>query len=238
VTVTCRNLSRYLGIAPFESEAMSRVDEIGVANGLAWTESGGEVLSLEANLTRGQGLVLTGQLGDVMKESAQAALSYVRSILRDLEVDEGTLHRSEVHVHVPAGATPKDGPSAGVTMATALVSLATQIPVRGDVAMTGEITLRGHVLPVGGVREKALAALRAGIDTIILPERCMAEVAEIPRELKRKIKFIPVKNMREVLEASLAEPLSWRSERAARRSPIGPIAGAASARSKRNSPER
>ncbi len=232
VTISRRNLSRYLGVAPFQNDEANRVDEVGVANGLAWTESGGEVLSLEANLSRGKGLVLTGQLGDVMKESAQAALSYARSILRDLNVDEGLLHRSEVHVHVPAGATPKDGPSAGVTMATALVSLATQIPVRGDVAMTGEITLRGHVLPVGGVREKALAASRSGIEKMILPERCMAEVAEIPRELKRKIEFIPVRNMREILDAALTEPLSWRRDRTASNAPMGSAAGAASARSK------
>ena len=142
---------------------------MGVANGLAWTETGGEVLRVEVADTGGRGLVLTGQLGDVMKESGQAALTFARWRLAQLGIDEGPLARRQIHVHVPAGAIPKDGPSAGVTIATALVSLATGIPVRHDVAMTGEVTLRGRVLPVGGVREKALAALRAGIRTVVLP---------------------------------------------------------------------
>jgi ATP-dependent Lon protease len=230
VSVTRRNLSRYLGPAPFQNDITIRENEVGVANGLAWTEAGGEVLSLEATVTRGSGLVLTGQLGDVMKESAQAALSYARSILSDLDVDDAALTRNEVHVHVPAGAIPKDGPSAGVTMATALVSLATGNPVRSDVAMTGEVTLRGHVLPVGGVREKALAALRAGIHRVILPERSMSEIAEIPREIKRKIEFIPVRTMRELLDFALERPVSWRPRSLPLPSGPGPLPhGAASA---------
>ena len=208
VSINRRTLSRYLGPPPFEREAYADESAVGVARGLAWTEAGGVVLSLEATLSSGRGLVLTGQLGDVMKESGQAALSFARCALREMEFPERILGRHEVHVHVPAGATPKDGPSAGVAMATILVSLATGIPVRGDVAMTGEITLRGRVLPVGGVREKALAALRHGISRVIIPRQNLKDVTEIPRELKRKITFIPVTNMSEVLDAALERNLS------------------------------
>ena len=211
VHITKRNLKNYLGPAQIEPSRVSGKSEIGVANGLAWTECGGEVLTIEATFTNGQGLLLTGQLGDVMKESVQTALSYVRSILCDLGLDEQSLTGNQIHVHVPAGATPKDGPSAGVTMAATLLSLATKNPIRGDVAMTGEVTLRGHVLPVGGVREKALAALRAGITNVIVPKSCMPEIDEIPTKLKRKITFIPVESMREVLDVCLEQPLTWRS---------------------------
>jgi ATP-dependent Lon protease len=212
VTVTRRNLPSYLGAPPYQLDLSERKNEVGVVNGLAWTEAGGEVLTIEVTRTEGQALLLTGQLGDVMKESAQAALSYCQSVLRGLGLHDLALASKEVHIHVPAGAVPKDGPSAGVTMATALMSLATGIPVRGDVAMTGEVTLRGHVLPIGGVREKALAALRTGINRVILPYKSMAEVDEIPRDLKRKIEFIPVKTMREVLDVALERPLTWRDE--------------------------
>ena len=211
VHITKRNLKNYLGPAQIDPSRVSGKSEIGVANGLAWTECGGEVLTIEATFTNGQGLLLTGQLGDVMKESVQTALSYVRSILCDLGLDEQSLTGNQIHVHVPAGATPKDGPSAGVTMAATLLSLATKNPIRGDVAMTGEVTLRGHVLPVGGVREKALAALRAGITNVIVPKSCMPEIDEIPTKLKRKITFIPVESMREVLDVCLEQPLTWRS---------------------------
>jgi len=223
VCVTRRSLARFLGQPPFPSETPSREGEVGVAKGLAWTEAGGEVLGLEATLTRGRGLVLTGQLGEVMKESGQAALSYARWVLRDMDIDDRVLSRHEVHVHVPAGATPKDGPSAGVTIATAIVSLATGIPVRGDIAMTGEITLRGRVLPVGGVREKALAALRAGVPTVIVPEKNLADVAEIPREIKRKITFIPVKHMNEVLDAAFETKPRWRYEASTSTTPAAPL---------------
>ena len=229
VHVTCRNLKGFLGAAYPQAGSVSGKSEVGVANGLAWTEFGGDVLTIEATLTSGDGLLLTGQLGDVMKESVQTALSYARSILCDLGLDERSLTSNQIHVHVPAGATPKDGPSAGVTMATALLSLATKNPIRGDVAMTGEVTLRGHVLPVGGLREKALAALRSGITQVIVPRSCMAEVDEIPKELRRKINFIAVDTMREVLDASLEHPLNWQCDDAA--PPIvshthGPIASA------------
>jgi ATP-dependent Lon protease len=210
VAVNQRTLSRYLGLAPYEREELDGSSEVGSVRGLAWTEAGGEVLSIEATLTPGKGLMLTGQLGDVMKESAQTALSYVRSILRDLDTDTAILGDNEVHVHVPNGATPKDGPSAGVTIATAIASLATGIPVRGDLAMTGEITLRGKVLAVGGVREKSLAALRSGITRVIVPKQCMKEIEEIPKDLRKKITFLPVGDMRDVLEIALSERPSWR----------------------------
>jgi ATP-dependent Lon protease len=227
VNVTKRNLKSFLGPAHGSPEQVSGKSEVGVANGLAWTECGGEVLTIEATLTSGEGLMLTGQLGDVMKESVQTALSYVRSILCDLGLDERALTSNQIHVHVPAGATPKDGPSAGVTMAATLLSLATKNPIRGDLAMTGEVTLRGHVLPVGGIREKALAALRSGITKVIVPKSCMAEVDEIPAKLKRKLTFIPVESMRDVLDVCLEHPLNWRSD--AENAPIvthshGPVA--------------
>lgn len=210
-TVSRRSLVRYLGVPPFESESLDTEDQIGVSRGMAWTQAGGELIPVEATLIPGSGLTLTGQLGDVMKESAQTALSYVRSILHDLIGESGEIFsQSEVHIHVPAGATPKDGPSAGVTMATALVSIATGIPVRGDVAMTGEVTLRGRVLAVGGVREKSLAALRSGITDIIVPRQSMSEVGEIPKELRRRLNFIPVTHMREVIEAALSRPPLWK----------------------------
>ncbi|MCZ6714550.1 MAG: endopeptidase La [Deltaproteobacteria bacterium] len=207
VSITLRNLRGHLGPAPVLDEVIPRNEEVGTARGLAWTETGGEVLVVEATMVRGRGLLLTGQLGDVMKESGQAALSYVRSRGVELGVSDA-LARNEIHLHVPAGATPKDGPSAGVTMATAIVSLLTDIPVRCDVAMTGEITLRGRVLPVGGVREKALAALRRGMSNMILPEANRGDLEEIPPELARKLEFHFVRGMDEVLALALAEPVT------------------------------
>ena len=211
--VDLRGLRRYLGPPVDMGDARPERGEIGVSTGLAWTEAGGDVLPIEAALTPGEGLVLTGHLGDVMKESGRAALSYARSILSEIDADESVLSRHEIHIHVPAGATPKDGPSAGVTIAAAIISLATNVPVRSDIAMTGEITLRGRVLPVGGVREKALAALRHGIECIVLPKANMQDVAQIPRELKRRMTFIPVSTMREVLDAVLEQPPQWNTPR-------------------------
>jgi ATP-dependent Lon protease len=207
VSVNRRTVSKFLGPAPYESDELQRAGEIGVANGLAWTEAGGEVLTIEATMTRGKGLVLTGQLGDVMKESGQAALTYARCCASALGFDEGLFSRHEVHVHVPAGAVPKDGPSAGIAIATAVISLATHSPVSADVAMTGEVTLRGRVLPIGGVRDKALGALRAGITRVIIPKK---NLRDIPKDLKRKITFIPVETMEEVLEAALDLPAPSR----------------------------
>lgn len=192
------------------------------------------MLSLEANLSRGRGLVLTGQLGDVMKESGHTALSYVRSILSEIGASEREFSRQQVHVHVPAGAIPKDGPSAGVAIATAIASLVSGIAVRADVAMTGEVTLRGRVLPVGGVREKALAALRSGITTIVIPESNVSDLREIPKELKRRITFVPVSHMREVFDIVLVEPIDWKpgapTKRVGPRSPAPPAPAHASKR--------
>jgi len=210
VAVNVKSLDKLLGPPPYRNEKCSMDSEIGLVNGLAWTEAGGDVLSLEANLSHGRGLLLTGQLGDVMKESGQTALSYVRSILSEIGVSEREFARQQVHVHVPAGGIPKDGPSAGVAIATAIASLASGIAVRGDIAMTGEVTLRGRVLPVGGVREKALAALRCGITTIIIPESNLPDLREIPKELKRRITFLPVRQMREVLDHALVDAIGWK----------------------------
>ncbi len=235
-----RSLVTYLGPPPYETESHSRENEVGVVNGLAWTEAGGEVLQVEATLNAGDGLVLTGQLGDVMKESGKTALSYARGVLREMDVDETALSEQEIHVHVPAGAVPKDGPSAGVTMATALVSLATGSPVRGDIAMTGEITLRGRVLPVGGVREKALAALRHGIRTVLIPRQCLKDVDEIPKELRRKLEFVPIADMRDVLDLALESAPSWKrsaKKSGGRRTRRGaPATSPASARGTRRTP--
>ena len=210
VAINIKSLDKLLGPPPYRNEKCSMDSEIGLVNGLAWTEAGGDVLSLEANLSHGRGLLLTGQLGDVMKESGQTALSYVRSILSEIGVSEREFARQQVHVHVPAGGIPKDGPSAGVAIATAIASLASGIAVRGDIAMTGEVTLRGRVLPVGGVREKALAALRCGITTIIIPESNLPDLREIPKELKRRITFLPVRQMREVLDHALVDAIGWK----------------------------
>ncbi len=232
VRVDRRTLDKYLGPPRHASEVPLETPEVGVCNGLAWTEAGGDVLRVEAASTRGSGLVLTGQLGDVMKESGQTALTWVRSKLEEYGLDESLFVRREVHVHVPAGAIPKDGPSAGVTMATALASLATGIAVRSDVAMTGEVTLRGRVLAVGGVREKALAALRSGITTMVLPEKNMIDLREVPAELARKIEFIPVTHMDDVLDAVLERPPVARRRGGSRRTPTRATRAAATAKSR------
>ncbi len=204
--ITAKNLSKFLGVPRFLPDDEQRADEVGVATGLAWTPYGGDVLHIEATPMEGKGsLLLTGQLGDVMKESGQAALSYFRSRAARFGMKEKFYFSKDIHVHVPAGAIPKDGPSAGVTMATALVSALTGIPVRSDVAMTGEITLRGRVLPVGGLREKSLAALRARIYTIIAPEQNAKDLDEIPRHIRRRLDFRFVKHMDEVLKLALKD---------------------------------
>jgi ATP-dependent Lon protease len=213
VRVTRGSLDKLLGAPRHPPEPASAEAQIGVANGLAWTESGGEVLRVEVADTPGRGLVLTGQLGDVMKESGQAALTFARWRLADLALDEGALVRRQIHVHVPAGGIPKDGPSAGVTIAAALISLATQIPLRHDVAMTGEVTLRGRVLPVGGIREKSLAALRTGIRTVVIPRQNEPDLREVPAELARRIRFVPVDHMDQVLDVVLQRPLPGKRPR-------------------------
>lgn len=229
VQVNRRTLSRLLGPPPFIEDKPAQQGEVGLCNGLAWTESGGEVLTIETTLTRGTGLVLTGQLGDIMKESGAAALTYARGRAAKLGFDEGIFRRHEVHVHVPAGAIPKDGPSAGIAIATAILSLATRTPVRADVAMTGEVTLRGRVLPVGGVRDKALAALRSGITHLILPKKNLQDLHDFPKDLKRKMTFVPVEDMGQVLEAALERDGSRHSTPSSlspQSSSSGPVASA------------
>lgn len=204
--VTPEKVAQYLGPVRFFSEVAERTSVPGVATGLSWTPTGGDILFIEATLMRGgKNLSLTGQLGDVMKESAQAALSYIRSKAKELGIPEDFYEKSDIHIHVPAGAIPKDGPSAGVTIMTALASLLTGRAVRSDVAMTGEITLRGQVLPVGGIKEKVLAAKQAGITTIILPKRNEKDLEEIPENVKKDLHFIFVQKMDEVLEAALVK---------------------------------
>ncbi|MDF1553689.1 MAG: endopeptidase La [Deferrisomatales bacterium] len=202
--ITRRNLHRFLGPPRFLPETEVEEDQIGVATGLAWTQAGGEILHVEVSTMKGPPkLILTGQLGDVMKESAQAALSYARSQAEAMGVPEDYFDKREIHIHVPAGAIPKDGPSAGVTMATVLLSVMTGRPVRHGVGMTGEITLRGRVLPIGGFKEKCLAAMRAGLDTVILPERNRRDLDEIPPRVKKALTFHLVKTMDEVAELAL-----------------------------------
>jgi len=200
-----RNLLHYLGPPSFLPEEEEKRNEVGVATGLAWTETGGEMLHVEASTTPGKGsLILTGHLGEVMKESAQAALTYARSKGKTYRIKPGELNNKEVHIHVPAGAIPKDGPSAGITMAVALFSALSGIPVKKDVAMTGEITLRGRVLPVGGLKEKALAAHRNSINNVIIPYQNKKDLIDLPLYIRKKINFLPVRHMDEVLRFALA----------------------------------
>ena len=202
--VTRGNLHKYLGVPKYGPEMDKEENQVGLSTGLAWTQAGGEVLYVEASLIGGKGdLIVTGQLGDVMQESARAAVSYARANLASLGVDVKKIANFDIHIHVPAGAIPKDGPSAGIAMATALISALTNKAVRSDVAMTGEITLRGRVLPIGGLREKALGAMRAGIRTVIIPEKNKKELSELPHHLRRKIEFVPVKQMSAVLERAI-----------------------------------
>jgi ATP-dependent Lon protease len=208
-----------LGRARFFWESKRRTRQPGVATGLAWTPVGGDVLFIEATAYPGEGkLTITGQLGDVMRESAQAALSYVRSHLSELApaLDVEWFAEHDIHIHVPAGATPKDGPSAGITMATALVSLITASPVRDDVAMTGEITLTGQVLPIGGLKEKALAAQRSGVRTVIAPALNERDIEDIPEHLRNELEFIFVEQIGEVLPVALEEPPPTNGHRRSR----------------------
>jgi ATP-dependent Lon protease len=208
VKVTAENLSDFIGVHRFRNMKSEEKNEIGLTTGLAWTEVGGEILATEATLMQGKGkLTLTGKLGDVMQESAQAAMSYVRSRTDMFGIPRDFYRHYDIHIHVPEGSIPKDGPSAGITMATTLVSVLTHIPVRRDVAMTGEITLRGKVLPIGGVKEKLLAAHRAGITTVILPKDNEKDLAEIPPEIQKVFQLHFVENMDEVLKIALAAPL-------------------------------
>jgi ATP-dependent Lon protease len=216
--ITKSNLHTYLGVPKFTPEMDKENSQVGLVPGLAWTQSGGEVMYIEATRLRGKGeLIITGQLGDVMQESARAALSYSRAKMEAAGAKTPSFDNVDVHIHVPAGAIPKDGPSAGIAIATALISSLTGKAVRNDVAMTGEITLRGRVLPIGGLKEKALGALRAGIQTVIIPAKNKKDLAEIPANVKRKIKFIPVHQMGEVLSVSLIDRQKKRRKKAGQR---------------------
>lgn len=204
INVTSRNLNKYLGVRRFNFGKAEELNQVGQVTGLAWTEVGGELLTIEAAIVQGKGkLTLTGKLGDVMQESIQAALTVVRSRAETLGISEDFHQKNDIHVHVPEGATPKDGPSAGVGMCTALVSSLTSIPVRAEVAMTGEITLRGEVLPIGGLKEKLLAALRGGITTVIIPMENEKDLADMPANIKQNLKIIPVRWIDEVLAIAL-----------------------------------
>ena len=188
-----------------------------MGTGLAWTSAGGQIFRVETTKMKGKGITLTGQLGDVMKESAQTALGFIKSKADQFCIDENIFENCEIHIHLPAGAIPKDGPSAGIILATTIVSLFTGCPVNKDLAMTGEITLTGKVLPIGGLKEKALAAMRAGITTLIIPWKNQKDLAEIPKEYLEKIKFIPVKQFEEVLEIAL---INWKQKKKTWKQPI------------------
>jgi len=204
VSVTTKNLSKYLGVRRFRYGRAEEQDHVGQVTGLAWTEVGGELLTIEAAVVSGKGkLTHTGQLGEVMQESIQAAMTVVRSRGDILGLDADFYQKADVHIHVPEGATPKDGPSAGIGMCTALVSALTKVPVRSDVAMTGEITLRGQVLPIGGLKEKLLAAHRGGIHTVLIPDENTKDLAEIPQNIKDSLDIKPVKWIDEVLQLAL-----------------------------------
>jgi len=216
VVISTESLHKFLGPVKFFPEVAERTSEPGVATGLAWTPTGGDIIFVEATKMRGEkGLTLTGQLGDVMKESAQAALAYVRTKSKELGIEEDFFEKNDIHIHVPAGAIPKDGPSAGITMFVALTSLLTNIPIRSDVAMTGEITLRGLVLPVGGIKEKVLAGMRAGIKTIILPKKNEKDLEEIPEHIRNQMNFKFIQRMDEAIALALKHPEPRTEERGA-----------------------
>ena len=219
VVVNEKNLDKYLGVQRFDFGRAEAENEIGLVTGLAWTEVGGDLLQIESTLVPGKGqLILTGQLGDVMKESASAALSVVRARAAQLGIELDFLQKHDVHVHVPDGATPKDGPSAGIAMATALVSMLAKVPVRHDVAMTGEITLRGKVTAIGGLKEKLLAALRGGIRTVVIPDENRKDLADLPAAVTKHLKIVPVKWIDEVLDLALERPLPARASETSRTS--------------------
>ena len=229
VQVTVQNLGNYAGVRRYRFGKAEDEDQVGLSTGLAWTEVGGEILSIEAVMTRGKGRVqTTGKLGDVMQESIQAARSYVKSKATIFGIKPTMFDKYDIHIHVPEGATPKDGPSAGVGMVTSIVSVLTGIAVRSDIAMTGEVTLRGHVLPIGGLKEKLLAALRSGIKTVLIPAENEKDLAEIPENVKRDLEIIPVSYAEEVLRHALVRPLvpiEWTDEDEEKTANIEQLAG-------------
>lgn len=213
VTVNKENLENFLGRARYTYQKKNETDEVGIVRGLAWTSVGGDTLQIEVNLMPGKGdFLLTGQLGDVMKESAQTGISYIRSVAEKYHIDADFFKEHDIHIHIPEGAVPKDGPSAGITMATAMLSAITEVPVKADVAMTGEITLRGRVLPIGGLKEKLLAAKSAGIEKVLIPFENQADVEEMEKEITEGLEIVPVKTMEEVLKQAFAEKkVKWRN---------------------------
>ena len=204
ITVNSKNLSDFLGKVKFKEDKLSDSNEVGVVCGLAWTSVGGDTLSVEVNTTKGKGnFSITGNIGKVMDESAKAAISYIRANCKELSIDEDFYRKTDIHIHIPEGAVPKDGPSAGVTMTTAMVSALSHVPVRNDVAMTGEVTIRGKVLPIGGLKEKVLAAKRKGIKKIIIPYENESDLEEIPDYAKDGIEFVLAQKVDDVLENAL-----------------------------------
>jgi ATP-dependent Lon protease len=226
IDVTAKNVADFLGVPKYRYGEIEADDQVGLVTGLAWTEVGGELLTIEGVMMPGRGrMTVTGNLKDVMKESISAAASYVRSRAVDFGIEPPLFDKRDVHVHVPEGATPKDGPSAGVAMATVIVSMLTGIPVKRDIAMTGEITLRGRVLPIGGLKEKLLAALRGGIKKVLIPEDNAKDLADIPNSVKNGLEIVPVSRMEEVLAHALIrlpKSIVWEEDRKA---PAAPIAG-------------
>jgi ATP-dependent Lon protease len=205
-TISSKTVIKYLGPERNRFGFVEKENQVGIVTGLAWTQFGGELLCVETVTMPGKGnFTVSGKLGDVMKESAKAAISYVRSRSEQFNVDQQFHEKLDIHIHVPEGAIPKDGPSAGIAMCTAIISALTRLPVDRNMAMTGEITLRGRVLPIGGLKEKALGALRSGIRTIIVPEKNKKELSEIPANIKRKIEFITVRDMNQVIPLALVE---------------------------------
>jgi ATP-dependent Lon protease len=216
ITIDDERLGKYAGVKKFHYGATDELDQQGIVTGLAWTEFGGDILTIEAVKMPGKGrMTVTGNLKDVMKESISAANSYVRARAPQFGIKPPLFERTDVHVHVPEGATPKDGPSAGVAMATAIISVLTGVPIRKDIAMTGEITLRGRVLPIGGLKEKLLAALRSGVKTVLIPQENAKDLADVPDNVKSQLEIIPVSTVDEVLARALTGPLTpveWRDE--------------------------
>ena len=206
IKVTEQNLEKFLGKEKYSFDKKNDTDEVGIVRGLAWTSVGGDTLEIEVNIMPGKGeFQLTGQLGDVMKESAQAGISYIRSVSEEYHIPKKFFQENDIHIHIPEGAVPKDGPSAGITMATAMLSAITKTPVRADVAMTGEITLRGRVLPIGGLKEKTLAAKNAGIKTICVPKKNEKDIDEISPEIKKGLKIVFVEQMKDVLDVAFVK---------------------------------
>jgi ATP-dependent Lon protease len=204
-TITPNMMERFLGPQQFFQTEAERQDEVGVATSLAWTENGGEIMSIEVAVLDGKGnLQMTGQIGEVMQESGQAALTYVKSRAERFGIDYEVFERMDIHVHMPEGAIPKDGPSAGITLATAMASALTGHPVHKEVGMTGEITLRGRILPIGGVREKVLAAHRAGLKLVLIPEKNMKDLVDVPKKVREDLKITPVSHMDQVMDLALA----------------------------------